>query len=423
MRAAPDKEIYLAHHRALGFQVTIDIFSDNSLIMPNGLTVSAWEASVLGKLDSHQNIAKVHDYWEEDGRAIMVSRYFSGGSLSDRIADAQGSGTGLPVESILRISLEIAHGLAYIHGQRILYRDLQPCNVLFDEWDTVHLVDFDTAVSLDDGGMRDLSHRAVIEYMAPELLTSEDADERADLYSLGATVYAMVAGHPPFRGDRAEIATALRTGPPALKRDELPYALRELIFCLLAADRYQRPPSAADVIKRLEDLRATRDELEQLLVRDESTTLEFKATLRTPIDPPKPDDNRSPKELKRVLEREVLETMAGFLNTDGGTLVIGVKDDRTIVGIEADYPRVKGSSDGWCNSFDQLVSNELGTDVMKCIDLQLESIDQGHTIAVIRCEQRDEPTWLQDELFVRRTTSTVKLSARQAVAWLHQRSG
>jgi serine/threonine protein kinase len=117
--------------------------------------------------------------------AILVSRYLSGGTLLDRIADSQESGTGLPVGDILRIAVEIASGLEHIHGRRILYRDLQPRNVLFDERGTVHLVDFDTAVSLDDAEMSDLSQRPVIDHMAPKLADGASTDERADLYSLG----------------------------------------------------------------------------------------------------------------------------------------------------------------------------------------------------------------------------------------------
>jgi len=221
--------------------------------MLNGLTVSAWEARVLGKLDDHPNIATAQDYWEDRETAVMVSRYLSGGTLLDRIA--RESGTGLPVDSILRIATEIASGLEHIHGRRILYRDLQPRNVLFDEWGTVHLVDFDTAVSLDEGEMSDPSHRPVIDHMAPELTDGSSADERADLYSLGATIYEMCQGRPPFTGTRTEILAARRTSPPPLERDDLPGALKDLVLCLVAAERDQRPTSTAEVVKRLEDLR------------------------------------------------------------------------------------------------------------------------------------------------------------------------
>ena len=258
MRSASDKKVYLARDRELGCQVALDVFSNNA-IMPTGLTVSAWETRVLGQLGDHRNIATVLDHWENDETAVMVTRYLSGGSLHDLIARSRESGGGLPVESILRIAIEIASGLEHIHGRRILYRDLQPRNVLFDEWGTVHLVDFDTAVSLDDGEASDLSHRPVIDYMAPELTDGGSADERADLYSLGATIYEMCRGHPPFAGTRQEILAARRTGPPpALERDDLPEAFRDLVFGLLAPERDQRPASAAEVVERLEGLRAAR---------------------------------------------------------------------------------------------------------------------------------------------------------------------
>jgi serine/threonine protein kinase len=237
--------------------VVADVFSNNA-VMPNGMTVSAWEARVLGKLDDHQNIATAQDYWEDGEAAVLVSRYLSGGTLQDRIARSQETGEGLPVDSILQVSVEIACALAHIHGRRILYRDLQPRNVLFDEWGTVHLVDFDTAVSLDDCDMTDLSDRPLIDYMAPELMEREGADERADLYSLGATIYEMACGHPPLTVTRRKTLTSRRTDPPSLERDDLPQALQKLIFSLLAQDRAQRPATAVEVVERLEGIRIAR---------------------------------------------------------------------------------------------------------------------------------------------------------------------
>ena len=287
LRPASDKTVYLAHDRVLDCQVALDVFSNNS-IMPSGLSVAAWEARVLGQLGDHPNIATVLDYWEDGEMAAMVTRYLAGGSLQDRILRAQEeSGVGLPVEDIFRLSIEIAYGLAHIHERGILYRDLQPRNVLFDEWGTIHLVDFDTAVSLDDQDMSDLSHRPVIAYMAPELTDGSRADQRADLYSLGATIYAMVAGRTPFAGTREEILAARHAGlAPSLGRDGLPEGLRYLVFCLLAPEPGQRPGSAAEVAGRLEQLRATNAQIEQLLAS--------------------------------AVDREVLKTLAAFLNAEGG---------------------------------------------------------------------------------------------------------
>ena len=120
---------------------------------------------------------------------------------------------------------------------------------------------------------------------APELTDGGGADERADLYSLGATIYEMAAGRPPFAGGRAEILAARRAGPPpSLQRQDLPAALRNLISCLLSADRTQRPASAPEVLEQLQGIRTARADIEQLLASDESARLDFKASLREPVD-------------------------------------------------------------------------------------------------------------------------------------------
>jgi serine/threonine protein kinase len=419
LRAACDKNVYLAQDRVLGCQVAIDVFSNNNSILPNGLTVGAWEARVLGQLGNHPNIANAYDYWEEGKTAVMVTRYLAGGTLADLIAGSQQSGVELSAGRITELSTEIARGLEHIHGRRILYLDLQPRNVLLDEWGVVHLVDFDTAVSLDERDTSDLWQRPVVVYAAPEVTDGGIADERADLYSLGATMYEMAAGHPPFAGTRAEILVARRAGPPpSLRRDDLPEALCGLIFDLLAREPEQRPASAAEVIERLAGIRAARAGVERLLTSDETTTLEFKSALCTPRKPSTPGENRRLNKPSRHCEHEVVKTIAAFLNTDGGALIIGMKDDHTTIGIEVDYPTVcKPSSDGWRLTFDNLISSQLGTAVMSYIDLQLEPW-QGRTIAIIRCSKREEPTLVDDdEFFVRRTASTVKLSTREALAW------
>jgi serine/threonine protein kinase len=94
--------------------------------------VSGRHKQVLGKLGNHPNIVTVLERWEECGTAFMTSRYLPGGSLSGLIAGYRERRTSLPAEDILRIATEIARGLVHVHEQRILYRDLQPRNALFD---------------------------------------------------------------------------------------------------------------------------------------------------------------------------------------------------------------------------------------------------------------------------------------------------
>jgi len=421
-RSAPDKNVYLAEDRALACQVAIDVFLNNNSILPNGLTVGAWEASVLGQLGDHPNIAKAHDYWEEGKTAVMVTRYLAGGNLADRIAASQPPGGGLPVERIIQLSTEIARGLEHIHRRRILYRDLQPRNVLLDEWGVVHLVDFDTAVSFDERYTSDLSQRPVVVYTAPEVTDGGNVGERSDLYSLGATMYEMAAGHSPFAGTRETILMARRVGPPpALVRNDLPHALRELIFRLLAPNPERRPADAASVIGNLDSIRAVRAEIEQILGSDETATLEFKSSLHTPIAALTKEEKSHIRSFQRELEHSILKTLSAFLNSSGGTLVIGVSDDHSLIGIEVDYPTTRGSSDGWRLKFDRLVSENLGNGALNFIDLRLEPWC-GRTIAIVKCSKREEPTLIgDDELFVRRTASSVRLSMREALTWWRER--
>jgi serine/threonine protein kinase len=290
LRTPSNKKIYLARDCVVGRRVALDVFSNN-FVMPGGMTVRAWEAQVLAQLHDHPNVATVLDHWEDEHVAAMVTRYLTGGSLADRIRNSKKeSGQGLPIEKVFRLSIELAYGLAHIHSCGILYRDLQPRNVLFDEWGTLHLVDFDTAVLLGDPQMSNMSHQSVINYMAPELINNSAADERADLYSLGATIYEMVAGSQAFAGSREEVLLARQASLPLfLNRDDLPAGLRHLIFSLLAPERDERPRRADEVAGYLEQLRATNAQIQQLL--------------------------------KSNIERQVLKTLAAFLDAKGSASV------------------------------------------------------------------------------------------------------
>lgn len=285
-----DKQVYLASDQVVGRKVALDIFSNN-VVMPSGMTVRAWEVQVLARLGDHPNIATVLDHWEDGKIAAMVTRYLTGGRLADRIRTSKDeSGIGLPIEDVFRLSIELAYGLAYIHSCGILYLDLQPRNVLFDEWGTLHLVDFDTAIQVGDRRLGHLAHRSVINYMAPELVAGTAANERSDLYSLGATIYEMVAGSQPFAGSREEVLIARQTGrPPALSRDGLPEGLRNLVFSLLAPNPDERPLQADEVAGCLEQLRAAHAQIEQLL--------------------------------KTNIDREVLKTLASFLDSEPRAMV------------------------------------------------------------------------------------------------------
>jgi serine/threonine protein kinase len=270
--------------------VAVDVFSNN-VIMPSGMSVGAWEAQVLDHLGDHPNIATVLDHWEDNEMTVMVTRYLTGGNLHDLIERSrQESNSGLPIEDIFRLSIELSYGLAYIHSCGILYRDMQPRNVLFDEWGTLHLVDFDIAVKLGDHETGDLSQQTVINYMAPELIDGTIADERADLFSLGATIYEMISGRQAFPGTREDVLTRRNVGRiTPLQRVGLPEGMKDLVFRLFSPERAKRPARADEVAGCLEQLRATHAQIERLL--------------------------------KSNVDREVLKSLAGFLNAEGRAMI------------------------------------------------------------------------------------------------------
>jgi serine/threonine protein kinase len=151
-------------------------------------------------------------------------------------------------------------------------------------------VDFDTAIQIGDRHLDHMPQRSVINYMAPELVAGTAADERSDLYSLGATVYEMVAGSQAFAGNREEVLIARQAGPPpSLNRDSLPEGLQDLIICLLAPNPDDRPRQADEVAGRLEQLRATHAQIGRLL--------------------------------KTNIDHEVLRTLATFLDTESSATI------------------------------------------------------------------------------------------------------
>jgi serine/threonine protein kinase len=412
LRAAPGKDVYRARDNALDCAVVVDAIPFEA--------VATWEARLLGRLGDHPNIASVIDTWQDDESSYIVTRYLPGGSLQDLIDAAQAGGDVVPVDRIFTLAVQLARALDHIHGRRILYRDLQPRNILFDAWGAPHLVDFDTAISLDDPDAPAISDGRSTDHMAPEVAAGESADERADLYSLGTTIRAMCDGDA---GRASGKTTRSQSGQPGLRRSDIPEGLTTLLSELLAPRREDRPASALEVVQRLGDIVTAEEELEDFLAQDESATLEFRSSLRTSIGPRDPADvGKADAELRKTLELGVLTTIAAFLNTRGGTLVIGVDEAKAVVGIEVDFPHTMQSREGWRHAFDDLTSHGLGPAALESIDLQLAPY-RGKTIALVRCQPREEPTWIEQDLFMRGPTGTEKLTARQAWGFFRERLG
>ena len=144
----------------------------------------------------HPNIVVIHDI-DETPAGTCSSPWHStkASTLREKIA------CGLQVQEALRIARQIASGLAKAHEHGIFHRDIKPGNVIVAKDGIARIIDFGLAKSSDVTATVEGTARGTPLYMSPEQASGKAVDFRTDLWSLGAVLYEMLAGKPPFRGD------------------------------------------------------------------------------------------------------------------------------------------------------------------------------------------------------------------------------
>ncbi len=209
------------------------------------------ESQAMGKVSEHPNIVTVFDNGiTDDDRPYIVMEYFQGGTYSDRLRSGP-----LSVEEVLRVGVKISGALATAHQAGILHRDLKPHNIFVSRYGEPALGDFGISTidrertSTGTGGL-------TVHYAPPEVLDGRPATIQSDIYSLGATFWALLQGTKPFVGDdESVVATAVRIlnePPRRISRTDCPPALRSLIEDMMSKDAAVRPVSATEVAQRLQ---------------------------------------------------------------------------------------------------------------------------------------------------------------------------
>ena len=247
------KTVYLAHDTTLDRDVAF------GLIKAEGLDVAARqritrEAQAMARLGDHPNIMPIFDLGDEAGQPFMVQPLMSGGDV-ERLINETDAGH-LELEDALRVASEICSGLEFAHSKGIIHRDLKPGNVWLTDEGTVRIGDFGLALSVDRSRLtQEKMMVGTVSYMPPEQATGGEVTAQADLYSLGAMLYEMVAGRPPFMGDDdiAIIGQHVNTPPvaPGWHNPSLPQTMDSLIMRLLSKNPSDRPDSAAEVLQAL----------------------------------------------------------------------------------------------------------------------------------------------------------------------------
>jgi serine/threonine-protein kinase len=204
------------------------------------------EARVVGRL-THNNLIAVYDVGKEGVHYYFSMEFVEGQSVEDRI-ETSGAMT---VEESIDILIQITRALQYISRMNLVHRDIKPGNIMVAPNGTAKLGDFGFVKSRADID-KSLSQEGMVlgtpDYIAPEQAMGHDVDFRADLYSLGATLYHMVTGEPPFEGSSSvvmekHIKAHIRS--PQDIDPELPDSIVQIIERMMAKrpeDRYAEYP-------------------------------------------------------------------------------------------------------------------------------------------------------------------------------------
>ena len=212
------------------------------------------EARAASALD-HPNICTIHDIGRTaEGRMFFAMAYYDGDTVAERVRQGE-----LSIEEALRITLDVSRGLAHAHEAGVIHRDIKPSNILLTTKGLVKILDFGLAKRDLDPVSDPNTRIGTVAYMSPEQASGAKVDARTDLWALGVTLYEMIVGRPPFRGEYTEaiIYAILNEEPERLigLRTDLPLEVERIVFHSLvkaAADRYQHADEfGADLEKAL----------------------------------------------------------------------------------------------------------------------------------------------------------------------------
>ena len=249
--------VYRARDTAIGRQVAIKILTPEACQDPDAKARFLQEARMAGNIE-HENIIRIHDYGEEQGRPFIVMEFLVGEDLRHAIRDKHAG----DVANRLRIALDIARALEYIHSQKIIHRDIKPDNVHIDRSGKVKLMDFGIAKAEGLHLTRTGFAVGTPYYMSPEQVRGEPATDSMDIYAFGILLFELLTGQKPVEGDTLErlffaiLNEPLKPGP--MVEAGAPAPIVDLVLRCTAKRPEGRPRSFTEVIAELE--RVTRKE-------------------------------------------------------------------------------------------------------------------------------------------------------------------
>jgi serine/threonine-protein kinase len=245
-------EVYLATDLALDRPVAIKVLPTAVARDPVRRDRMVREARAQARVN-HPNIGHIYFIGEESGRLYFAMEYVAGRTVADRLAEGQ-----LEADDALAIIRSAALGLREAQKSGITHRDIKPSNLMIDGHGMVKVLDFGLAAggpgALGTGPVAQTSLAGTPLYMAPEQARGEPVDFHADIYALGATLFHLVSGRPPYDADTLD---ALMSKHASAERPQLPRksgAPRTAVAAIDALVRRMMAPSPADRFASYDEL-------------------------------------------------------------------------------------------------------------------------------------------------------------------------
>lgn len=251
--------VYLARDRRLNRFVAVKVLRRALYANSESRERFFREAKCASALN-HPNIVTVHEFGHDQAMDFVVMEYLSGKTL-DRVTPVR----GLPLEVWLEYALQMTRAVAAAHSQAIAHRDLKPSNFLIAKSGTVKLLDFGLAKVIKPRRSRQFPNKntkaletaegtilGTIGYMSPEQVRGENADQRSDIFSLGAIFYEMLSGRRAFHRKTAidTMSAILHNDPPKLPAG-IPAPIARIVRRCLEKKRSRRYRTATELASDL----------------------------------------------------------------------------------------------------------------------------------------------------------------------------